>query len=138
MVSKLLTPGSRGGPATCISLLPTWSPHSGEGAAVACWLGTISGRGPRLGGEYIMALIGPLCELLRPCPQLLCISASQEPLAPAASGPLNKSAQSRSRRALGGWALAPSFSCAWQLLQVWPSLTKGTLLSLLCQKDISC
>lgn len=38
------------------------SPGAGEARppARACWLGTISGRWPRLGGEYIMALIGPL------------------------------------------------------------------------------
>lgn len=58
-VVLLPTPGNRWGPATCVYLLPTQSLH-GEGAASGCWLGTISGRWPRLGGEYIIDLIGSL------------------------------------------------------------------------------
>lgn len=110
----LPTPGNRWGPATCMDLLPTQSPH-GEGAALGCWLGTTSGRWPRLGGDYIIDLIG---SLARPDYSCCAFRLPREPLAPGASGPWNESALSRSRRTLGSQALAPSFSCAWRLLRV--------------------
>ena len=87
-------------------------------------LGTISGRWPRFGGECTMALIGPLVQAAKALATAPFVSASQGPPRPGSSGPLNKSALSRSRRALGShgsssfpfmWLAAPaSLACLHQ------------------------
>lgn len=66
------------------------------------WRSTVWGRWPKLGGEHIVALAGLSCELPRPWAQPCLSLPPKSPPPQVPLGPLNRSALSRSRRALGG------------------------------------